>query len=146
MSTAGSIRPPMSKVSATPDPAFGMTANVSGDPAGTRFPAVHPLPLGGAGVDVGAAVGPAGDGVTGAAVGAADGVASGEAVCGPVGVALAMPVGEGDAVPLVQEASTTMAASPRQARRGRADGIGLVGVVAQVAGRDRRQCAICQEA
>ena len=49
MSTAGSMRPPMSKVSATPGPAAGMVRYVSADPAATRLPAVQPDPLGGAG-------------------------------------------------------------------------------------------------
>ena len=46
IATAGSMRPPMSNVSATPGPAFGIVANVWADPADTRFPAVHPLESG----------------------------------------------------------------------------------------------------
>ena len=49
MSTAGSMRPPMSNVRATPGPAFGMVANVCADPAATRLPAVQPDPVGGCG-------------------------------------------------------------------------------------------------
>src|SRR5688500_19275121 len=47
MSTAGSMRPPMSNVRATPGPAFGMVANVWADPGATRLPAVQPDPAGG---------------------------------------------------------------------------------------------------
>src|SRR5688500_7327757 len=69
MSTDGSIRPPISKVSATPGPAFGMVRKVCADPAATRFPAVQPAAVGGV---VGA--GGVGRGVAGAAVGMGRGV------------------------------------------------------------------------
>src|SRR5918999_804049 len=46
MSTAGSIRPPMSNVSATPVPAPGMVRKVCADPAATRLLAVQPEPDG----------------------------------------------------------------------------------------------------
>jgi hypothetical protein len=46
MSTAGSMRPPMSNVSATPAPASGMVANVWSEPAGTRSLAVQPVAVG----------------------------------------------------------------------------------------------------
>ena len=52
MSTAGSMRPPMSKVSATPGPALGMVRKTWMPPAATRLPAVHPVPPG-AGVGLG---------------------------------------------------------------------------------------------
>lgn len=71
MSTAGSIRPPMSNVSATPGPAFEMVRKVCADPAATRLLAVQPEALGGGGggevglVVAGGAVGTgAGRGVT----------------------------------------------------------------------------------
>ena len=47
MSTAGSIRPPMSNVSATPGPAPGIVRNVWADPADTRSFALQPDPDGG---------------------------------------------------------------------------------------------------
>ena len=57
MSTAGSMRPPMSNVSATPAPASGIVRKVWADPADTRSFAVHPDPEGG-GVDAGIGVTP----------------------------------------------------------------------------------------
>jgi hypothetical protein len=62
MSTAGSIRPPMSKVSATPAPAPGMVRKVCGEPAATRLLAVHPEPDGGGAVGFGVAGGGVGVG------------------------------------------------------------------------------------
>ena len=47
MSTAGSMRPPMSNVSATAAPASGIVRSVWADPAETRSFAVHPEPDGG---------------------------------------------------------------------------------------------------
>ena len=60
MSTAGSMRPPMSKVRATAGPAFGIVRNVCAEPAATLLPAVHPVEEGG---DVGRGVAGAGEGV-----------------------------------------------------------------------------------
>ncbi len=47
MSTAGSMRPPMSNVSATPGPASGIVRKVWADPAETRWFALQPDPDGG---------------------------------------------------------------------------------------------------
>ena len=64
MSTAGSIRPPMSKVSATSSPAFGMRAYVAIAPP-ARLPALQAAVTGGRAVDAGVEDGPAlGMGVT----------------------------------------------------------------------------------
>ena len=48
MSIPGSSRPPMSRVSATPWPAFGTVVKVCWAPAATRFPARQPVATGSA--------------------------------------------------------------------------------------------------
>ena len=65
MSTAGSIRPPMSNVSATPGPAPGIVRKVWADPAETRWFALQPDPDGG------------GVGVAGGGLGVGSGVTPG---------------------------------------------------------------------
>ena len=58
MSTAGSMRPPMSNVSATPAPAPGIVLKVCADPVATRLLAEQPEPDGGGVVGVGSGVTP----------------------------------------------------------------------------------------
>src|SRR5687768_1991734 len=58
MSTAGTMRPPMSNVRATPAPAPGIVLNVCADPAATRLLAEQPEPEGGGVVDPGSGVTP----------------------------------------------------------------------------------------
>ncbi len=120
MSSAGSSRPPMSKVRAMAMPVSGTRAMISGSPAATRLLAEQPLATG-VGPGVGSGVGSTvGDGLA---------LGSSEALTD----AVALPDGDGDGEPW-QAVTTRMATRRRAAGRGRPSGIGLlIGVVLEPA-------------